>query len=600
MSSKYAADWINSLLAEEKTIRDPVHGDIVLNLLESSVIDTKMFQRLRRIKQLGTVDLVFPGAEHSRFQHSLGTLYMADLLIKNALKNCPPDKIDEPQKKVFSLIVRLAALLHDLYEFPFSHTLEKEGHVLEKQWKNKELNKMIFGEHSKLFSAILQTIAGLIYRQNHVQKTLVDNQWTEKERDLQAANLAATIIVLVYKILAETNEDLSRISQALFGKEVKIIEIFDERFLGAAGFIVRNTICADLLDYLLRDFQFCGIDKKYDKRFLVYSTLFFNDKKDKTEILFAYSLIDKRGRIKQSVLSSLFDVLELRYSLAEMVHTHRVKNAFSVMVIEALNLHYQLLDEKQRIELQKSMMMNMGDYELLQYLRDANGDSKYVLDYYFEHQNYQEIVLWDKWGNVFNSAALSGEALDSLNDASFRLYVEKTLANWINKRLPQNKQLQYGDILFYVMPDPEDLWKELEANIVYQSGEEHPRTKVGTLKSLSVENVLNPMSPMMSTIVRRIEGQQKLLQQKYCNLWRVSMFLSPKIDFLNDPDYKEVPSEVSDLISKIFRFQGIDAKPTEIDPPIVLHEELTKILSKIKGVDRRSYWTMKELFEFPI
>jgi HD superfamily phosphohydrolase len=202
MSSKYIVDWISSLLAEDKTVRDPVHGDIVLNLLESSVIDTRIFQRLRRIKQLGTVDLVFPGAEHSRFQHSLGTLYMADLLLKNAFKNCPPDKIDKSQEKVFALIVRLAALLHDLYELPFSHTLEKEGHVLEKQWKNRELNKMIFGEQSQLFSVILRTIASVVNRQNQVQKTLVDSQWTKKERDIQVANLAATIIVLVYKILA--------------------------------------------------------------------------------------------------------------------------------------------------------------------------------------------------------------------------------------------------------------------------------------------------------------------------------------------------------------------------------------------------------------
>jgi hypothetical protein len=381
---------------------------------------------------------------------------------------------------------------------------------------------------------------------------------------------------------------------------VKVLEIFDERFLGAAGCIIRNTICADLLDYLLRDFQFCGIEKKYDKRFLVYSTLFFQTD-DKAEIVFAYSLVDKRGRIKQSVLSSLFDVLELRYSLAEMVHTHRVKNAFSAMVIEAFNLHFQLLDPKQRIELQESMMMNMGDYELLQYLRDANHDSRYILDYYFEHQNYQEIVLWDKWGNVFDSSALSRKALDSLNDAGSRLYLEKTLVKWINKRLPEKKQLQNGDILFYVMPNPEDLWKELEANVVYQGGEERARAKVGTLKSLSVENVLNPMSPMMSTIVRRIEGQRTLLQQKYCNLWRVSLFLSPKID-REDPEYKEVANEVSELISKIFRFEGIEAKPTEIGTPIVLHEELTGILSKIKGVsaDRRSYWTIRELFEFPI
>jgi len=281
--------------------------------------------------------------------------------------------------------------------------------------------------------------------------------------------------------------------------------------------------------------------------------------------------------------------------LAEMVHTHRVKNAFSVMVIEAFNLHYQSLDEKQQNSL-KRLMMTMGDDELLHYLSKQNMDSKYVLDYYFEHQNYQEIVLWDKWENVYKSRALSKQALDCLNKAGFRLDLEKILVKWINKRLPRDKQIQNGDILIYVMPNPEDLWKELEANVIYQGTDGKPI--VGTLKSLSVNNVLDPMSPMMSTIVRRIEAQRGLLQQKYCNLWRVSMFLSPKID-VKDADYETIPNEVSDLIGKIFRLQGIDAQPTEIETTIILPEALNGTLQKIK-TERRSFWTMKELLDFPI
>jgi HD superfamily phosphohydrolase len=598
MNSLIITEWLDALLTENKTIRDQVHGDIILNVAECAVIDTQIFQRLRRIKQLGTVDLVFPGAEHSRFQHSLGTLHVADLLVKNVIKNCPQE-LGEVQQKALVLVVRLAALLHDLYELPFSHTLEKEGHVFGKQWKDDDLNKLIFGNNSQLFSVVSKTIIGMSRKSSEKQKTLIENQWTSNEREKLALDMSATILSLVYKILAETTEELPKIVEKLFEKKAAFLEIFDEKLLDAAGYIIRNTICADLLDYLLRDFQLCGIEKKYDKRFLVYSTLFFTTeaKKRSPTVLFAYSLIDKRGRIKQSVLSSLLDVLELRYSLAEVVHTHRVKNAFSAMVIESFNLYYQSLDDSGKKAELKNLLLTMGDYELLQYLREKNADSKYVLDYYFEHHNYREFVLWDKWETVINSPALSEKALDFLSDASFRLFLEKTLVKWLNNFLPVNKQLRNGDILFYVMPNPEHLWKELEANVVYQGNDSQP--KVGTLKSLSENNVLNPMSPMMNSIVRRIEGQRNLLKTKYCNLWRVSMFLSPKIDVKDDPDYSEIPNLLSDLVGKIFKLQGIGALPTEIETLVIMPEKLNQILIAIKK-ERRSFWTMEKLYEFPV
>ena len=68
-------------------VRDPVHGDIELTREEIRVIDTPQFQRLRGIKQLGTAYLVFPGAVHTRFEHSIGTLHMTEQLIQAINKN---------------------------------------------------------------------------------------------------------------------------------------------------------------------------------------------------------------------------------------------------------------------------------------------------------------------------------------------------------------------------------------------------------------------------------------------------------------------------------------------------------------------------------
>lgn len=101
-----------------KIVRDPIHGFISLTEEEVTVVDSSVFQRLRGIKQLAMTDYVFPGAVHTRFEHSLGTLHMANRILDRLAKNPVPPKVDEIR------VVRLAALLHDVGHGPFSHVAE--------------------------------------------------------------------------------------------------------------------------------------------------------------------------------------------------------------------------------------------------------------------------------------------------------------------------------------------------------------------------------------------------------------------------------------------------------------------------------------------
>lgn len=99
-------------------ITDPIHRYIRFTDVEREVLDTPAFQRLRRIKQLSGAHLVYPSAQHSRFEHSLGTMHIAGyaaetLLAKGYLSK---DSIQE---------LRLAALLHDIGHGPFSHLFEE-------------------------------------------------------------------------------------------------------------------------------------------------------------------------------------------------------------------------------------------------------------------------------------------------------------------------------------------------------------------------------------------------------------------------------------------------------------------------------------------
>lgn len=96
----------------KRIIRDSIHGDIFLTNIEFEVIDTPEFQRLRRIKQLGMTYMVYPSANHTRFEHSLGAFHLAGRIA---------EKLGLEEEKT----LRIAALLHDIGHGPLSHTSEE-------------------------------------------------------------------------------------------------------------------------------------------------------------------------------------------------------------------------------------------------------------------------------------------------------------------------------------------------------------------------------------------------------------------------------------------------------------------------------------------
>jgi uncharacterized protein len=100
-------------------IRDPIHGYIYATEFERKIIDTAAFQRLRRIRQLAGCHLVYPGGQHSRFEHVIGCMYLAgrvgDVLSSKGIGFGE----DDAQR------LRIAAVLHDVGHGPFSHMFEE-------------------------------------------------------------------------------------------------------------------------------------------------------------------------------------------------------------------------------------------------------------------------------------------------------------------------------------------------------------------------------------------------------------------------------------------------------------------------------------------
>ena len=99
-------------------IADPIHKYIRFTELEKKIIDSKVFQRLRRIKQLAGAHLVYPAAQHSRFEHSLGTMHLAGLAGEHLFSMGVLDNESIQE-------LRIASLLHDIGHGPFSHLFEE-------------------------------------------------------------------------------------------------------------------------------------------------------------------------------------------------------------------------------------------------------------------------------------------------------------------------------------------------------------------------------------------------------------------------------------------------------------------------------------------
>ena len=111
-----------SALSEGKLINDPIHGHIHLEADLLRLIDSPHFQRLRDLKQLGSAYLVFPGAAHNRFEHSIGVCHLAATLLQHLSSSQPELRISAKE----AFLVKLAGLCHDLGHGPFSHVFDAE------------------------------------------------------------------------------------------------------------------------------------------------------------------------------------------------------------------------------------------------------------------------------------------------------------------------------------------------------------------------------------------------------------------------------------------------------------------------------------------
>ena len=261
-------------------LRDPVHGDVYLTHEEMSVLDTHEMQRLRGVKQLGTAFLAYPGAVHTRFDHSIGVLHVTGLMIDAINRNFEVDprqclSVGEREAR----IVRLAALVHDVTHIPFGHNIEDQ--------------------------------TGLFHRHDSAYRfRLMLDPATELGARLEQLGVRDDVLAT----LLTTSDDDAGAGVPPYWSQ-----------------IMSDTICSDILDYLQRDAYFTGLRLGVDPRLTNY---FRVDRRSGN----LFIDLAKRDLLREDILSELVRMLEARYYFSERVYYHHAKVAAGALIARAVEL----------------------------------------------------------------------------------------------------------------------------------------------------------------------------------------------------------------------------------------------------------------------
>lgn len=279
-----------------KLIRDPIYNYIPFNKeVEGYLIDTVFLQRLRRIRQLQVAYLVYPGADHSRFQHSLGTMHLAGMFCDRLLAVLEESEgLGGFERDELLEACRLAGLLHDIGHGPYSHAFEEA--IL---YKSRELEDKGLNDHE---------LVGL--------KMLRNTELRDKLEEASVKMGFDNLYELLLKILG--------------GEESQhpIIEVLKKT--------VKAWIYpADIMDFLLRDSYYTGTRE--------YGTIDYYR-------LITYSYpYEKMIVLDKNALHSLKSFLQSRYYMFETVYLHKACRSFEKAVQEMLSDVNEALSLESRV-----------------------------------------------------------------------------------------------------------------------------------------------------------------------------------------------------------------------------------------------------------
>lgn len=221
-------------------ILDPVHGFIDLTQVEKEIIELPIFKRMQSLKQLSLTNWVFPGAEHTRYMHSLGVMYIADLMALNLRDSEYNLKYNDGERQ----LLRLAGLLHDIGHYPLSHVTEYV------------YNDNLFGQNENLLShnkEVKRSIDRLFDEEDGTSDYMKDRY----SKPMHHETMGTKVIEYdadIQKIISQYCPyiDIRDIQDIIVGCVERNPEI------SAMVQLIHSEVDADGIDYVMRDATFSG------------------------------------------------------------------------------------------------------------------------------------------------------------------------------------------------------------------------------------------------------------------------------------------------------------------------------------------------------
>lgn len=221
-------------------ILDPVHGFIDLTQVEKEIIELPIFKRMQSLKQLSLTNWVFPGAEHTRYMHSLGVMYIADLMALN-LKDINYNlKYNDAERQ----LLRLAGLLHDIGHYPLSHVTEYVYNDNLLGEKDSILN------HNKNVKADIDKLASDTPRTPDYMKDRYSKPMHHETMGTEVIEHDTEIKGIINEYCPFINiEDIKDIIVGCVTRNPKISAMVQ---------LIHSELDADGIDYVMRDATFSG------------------------------------------------------------------------------------------------------------------------------------------------------------------------------------------------------------------------------------------------------------------------------------------------------------------------------------------------------
>jgi HD superfamily phosphohydrolase len=503
-----------------KRIRIFPERDLRATRFEMAVIDCRVMQRLRDVRQLGQSYVTFPTAEHSRFSHALGALYWSTKMVsylrdnyfskgeagnearleeanrvlkRTALRGYPGEEKFDCEVSWFEQLIRLAALLHDVSHLPYGHTLEDQAGLLPRHDEDPERIREIF---------------------RRLNEELKSSPHLRGEDGEELLNILVRLLEQCQNLylvgdMLKHETTLKLVNDGSGGQWSDVTNKELLPYLVLVYDIVNNTICADLIDYLHRDSLNCGRPWTLDKALLSHLKIVRRRAPYNPDWFRLGVAIGRNGKLRHDVVTAVLGLLRARYDITEKVYYHHTKCAADAMLEKAIRSNSGTFHWKEILD------DDLGDEGLMHYLAkrfEGDAASSQVLKSLRSRRFHKAIYRLRK-GTDWSTTTTS--AVDACKTPAGRSEMEV--------RIAERCKIPADAVIVSCLPANMQL-KEAKALVEWPDGE------VLTLADLPEKKHYLP--------------EVKNLRDRYLDLWSLTVYL--------DQGYENHAGVMASVCEKLF------------------------------------------------